>query len=130
MKKSQNFIHFLENLHKIAKIVTKFSEFLEFGAVQKIANIADLEKRCKMSTWLQKSALIQKRTSCQKFAEASKQRPTPGQNSGSAEYRTEHLDFADVSVSQNVVEHVSTTFAETFRDWNFQICRLMSTNVS
>ena len=67
MKKSQNSIHFLENLHKIAKIVTKFSEFLEFGAVQRIANIVDLEKRCKMSIWLQKSALIQLRTSLLKF---------------------------------------------------------------
>ena len=68
MKKSQNFIHFLENLHKIAKIVTKFSEFLEFGAVQRIANIVDLEKRCKMSIWLQKSASIQPRTSPLKLA--------------------------------------------------------------
>ena len=70
-EKSQNFIHFLENLHKIAKIVTKFSELLEFGAVQRIANIVDLEKRCKMSIWTQKSALIQLRTSPLKFDDFS-----------------------------------------------------------
>ena len=31
--------------------------------MQRIANLVDLEKRCKMSIWTQKSALIQLRTS-------------------------------------------------------------------
>ena len=45
-------------LEKSPKMFTKFSEILEFGAVQRIANLVDLEKRCKMNIWLQKSALI------------------------------------------------------------------------
>ena len=55
---------------KSPKNIDEFSEFFEFGAVQRIANLVDLEKRCKMSTsiWLQKSALIQPRTSSPKFA--------------------------------------------------------------
>jgi hypothetical protein len=35
----------------IAKRLTKIYEFFEFGAVQKNANLVDLEKRCKMSIW-------------------------------------------------------------------------------
>ena len=35
--------------------------------MQRIANLVDLEKRCKMSIWTQKSALIQLRTSPLKF---------------------------------------------------------------
>ena len=42
-------------------MLTKFSEILKFGAVQRIANLVDLEKRCKMSILTQKSALIQPR---------------------------------------------------------------------
>ena len=49
-------------------MLTKFSVIFEFEAVQRIANLVDLEKRCKMSIWLQKSALIQPRTSPLKFA--------------------------------------------------------------
>ena len=52
---------------KIGKIIPIFFESSEFGAVQRIANLADLAKRCKMSIWLQKSALIQPRTSSLKF---------------------------------------------------------------
>ena len=58
-------------------MLTKFSEIFESGAVQRIAILVDLEKCCKMSIWTQKSASIQKRTSCPKFAEASKRYPTP-----------------------------------------------------
>merc|ERR1712224_257660 len=36
--------------------------------VQKSVNLEDLEKCCKMSIWLQKSASIQPRTSLSKFA--------------------------------------------------------------
>ena len=39
----------------------------EFRAVQRCENLVDLEKRCKMSIWTQKSALIQLRTSLLKF---------------------------------------------------------------
>ena len=35
--------------------------------MRRIANLVDLEKCCKMNIWLQKSALIQKRTSLRKF---------------------------------------------------------------
>ena len=47
-------------------------EFFEFGAVQRNANLVDLEKRCKMSIWLQKSASIQPRTSPYKLAKSVK----------------------------------------------------------
>ena len=52
---------------------------LDFGAVRRIANLIDLHKILKMSTSisLQKSALIQLRTSSPKFAEASKRYPPP-----------------------------------------------------
>ena len=52
---------------KFGKIIAIFFENSEFGAVQRIANLVDLAKRCKMSIWLQKSALIQPRTSPLKF---------------------------------------------------------------
>ena len=59
-------------LQKFLKIPKKmrrnFAENFEFRAVQRIANLVDLEKRCKMSIWVQKSALIQPRTSFSKFA--------------------------------------------------------------
>ena len=35
--------------------------------MQRCENLVDLEKRCKMSIWTQKSALIQLRTSLLKF---------------------------------------------------------------
>ena len=41
----------------------KICEDFEFRAVQRCENLVDLEKRCKMSIWTQKSALIQLRTS-------------------------------------------------------------------
>ena len=58
-------------------MLKKFPEIFESGAVQRRAILVDLEKCCKMSIWTQKSASIQKRTSCPKFAEASKRYPTP-----------------------------------------------------
>ena len=42
-------------------------EDFEFRAVQRRENLVHLEKRCKMSIWTQKSALIQLRTSPLKF---------------------------------------------------------------
>ena len=45
----------------------KNCEDFEFRAVQRCENLVDLEKRCKMSIWTQKSALIQLRTSLLKF---------------------------------------------------------------
>ncbi len=46
---------------------TKICEDFEFRAVKRCGNLVDLEKRCKMSIWAQKSALIQLRTSFLKF---------------------------------------------------------------
>ena len=47
-------------------MLQNFDEILkkrsEFRAVQKCENLVELEKRCKMSIWSQKSALIQLRT--------------------------------------------------------------------
>ena len=40
---------------------------VEVGAVQKSANLVELEKSCKMSLWLQKSASIQPRSDLPKF---------------------------------------------------------------
>ena len=45
----------------------KNCEDVELRAVQRCGNLVDLEKRCKMSIWTQKSALIQLRTSLLKF---------------------------------------------------------------
>ena len=60
---------YCKNRRKIAKNIDDLLFILEFGAVQRIANLVDLEKRCKMSIWLQKSASIQPRTSPLKFDE-------------------------------------------------------------
>ena len=60
---------------KISKIDRKIanncknSANFEFGAVQRFVNLVDLGKCCKMSIWLQNSALIQPRTGRLKFAE-------------------------------------------------------------
>ena len=67
---------FAEISAKIWKSLAKFCEDFEFRAVQRCDNLVDLEKRCKMSIWTQKSALIQLRTSLLKFddlAEKSEQ---------------------------------------------------------
>ena len=45
----------------------KIYEDFEFRPVRRCDNLVDLEKRCKMSIWTQKSALIQLRTSPLKF---------------------------------------------------------------
>ena len=45
----------------------KFCLNFEFGAVQRCANLVDLEKCLNMNIWLQKSASIRKRTSPLKF---------------------------------------------------------------
>ena len=45
----------------------KICKIIELGAVRRNDNLVDLEKRCKMSIWLQKSASIQPRTSPLKF---------------------------------------------------------------
>ena len=52
---------------KMKKRLTNICEDFEFRAVQRCDNLVDLEKRCKMSIWTQKSALIQLRTSLLKF---------------------------------------------------------------
>ena len=58
---------FHTNYWKFTKNVNQIFWNFEFGAVQRIANLVDLEKCWKMSIWLQKSALIQPRTSPLKF---------------------------------------------------------------
>ena len=52
---------------KYEKSFIKICEDFELRAVQRCDNLVDLEKRCKMSIWTQKSALIQLRTSLLKF---------------------------------------------------------------
>ena len=59
----------LEILLIFSKFCKKKSECFKFEAVQRSVNLVDLEKCCKMSIRLQKSALIQPRTSRLKFAE-------------------------------------------------------------
>ena len=58
---------FRDKKSKILKILWKirtiFSKKCEFRAVQKCANLVDLEKCCKMTIWWPKSALVQPRTS-------------------------------------------------------------------
>ena len=61
LQKSWKFDEFLQNLQK--------SENFECGAVRRCMNLVELEKCWKMRIWTQKSALIQQRTSCLKFAE-------------------------------------------------------------
>ena len=57
LQKSDNFTEILQNLQKFAN-----------NLKIQLAHFVDLEKCCKMSIWLQKSALIQPRTSPPKFA--------------------------------------------------------------
>ena len=49
------------NFAKFTNFFEKFRQNFEFGAVQKYANLVDLEKCRKMSIYLQKSASIQPR---------------------------------------------------------------------
>ena len=58
---------FSEFLKKLGKNNETFREKNQFRSVQRIGNLVDLEKRCKMSIWLQNFALIQPRTSPLKF---------------------------------------------------------------
>ena len=69
MKFSTKNSRFQQNLQKFAKITEKLINFAKFksGAVQRIANLVDPEKCCKMRIWMQKSALIQTRTSLLKL---------------------------------------------------------------
>ena len=53
----------MKSRHSVDKIAQQF----EFQAVQKCVNFADLEKSIKISSWSQKSALMQPRTSLAKF---------------------------------------------------------------
>ena len=56
-------IKILDEILKIAKnFSTKICKIIEFGAVRRNDNLVDLEKRCKMSIWTQKSASLQPRT--------------------------------------------------------------------
>ena len=63
---------FMQNLQNLEKS-SNFAEFcknpkeFEFEAVQRIVNLVELEKRWKMSIWLQNLASIQPRTSPPKF---------------------------------------------------------------
>ena len=52
---------------KFKKKLAKFSKKIEIAAVQRCTHLVDLEKCCKMSIYLQRSASIQKRTSPPKF---------------------------------------------------------------
>ena len=58
---------FAEFLIKIGKSLMKNFRKNQFRLVQRIGNLVDLEKRCKMSIWLQNFASIQPRTSPVKF---------------------------------------------------------------
>ena len=59
---------------KFLKILDNFLQKFEFRAVQKSANLVDLEKCCKMIIYLQRSALIQPKTSLGK-SDATQRRP-------------------------------------------------------
>ena len=56
-----------KNLEKNFGEKLKNIENFEFVAVQRFADLLDLEKCCKMSIWSQKSASIQRRKSLLKF---------------------------------------------------------------
>ena len=55
--------NFVKNLRKISKVLIKLLQKFEFRAVQKRANLVDLERCCKITIWWPKSASIQPRTS-------------------------------------------------------------------
>ena len=63
----QLFSKMKNELFIIEKSLTIFDWNFEPGAVQRFANLVDLEKCCKMRIWMQKSALIQTRTSLLKL---------------------------------------------------------------
>ena len=58
----QNYLNFVpeicQHFRKFLKILINFLKKIEFRAVQKCANLVDLEKCWIMTIWLQKSALI------------------------------------------------------------------------
>ena len=62
----RNFEKIMKSTKKSAKLCENLENF-QFGEVQRSANLVDLEKRSKMSIYLQKSASIQPRTSFSKF---------------------------------------------------------------
>ena len=64
-EKHQSFGRNFENCKNFS---TKSCQIIEFRAVQRNDNLVDLEKCCKMSIWLQKSASIQPRSSPCKLA--------------------------------------------------------------
>ena len=55
------------------RLMILYCEQLEFGAVQKCAELLDLETCCKMSIYLQKSASIRSRTSLAKIVTSALQ---------------------------------------------------------
>ena len=70
-------VFFAEISGDIWKSWSNFCWDFELGAVQRIANLVDLEKCCKMSIWTQKSASIQPRTDRRKWS-SSAARPGGG----------------------------------------------------
>ena len=89
-----------------------FSEISEFGAVQRIANLVDLEKCWKMRIWTQKSALIQPRTSSPKFAWSKQAIPTPGHKSGSANASDMFKSSVDIKYATTIVADLDIPAAQ------------------
>ena len=88
----QNFGEILGFLQKLPE----FSIFLNFSCkILKIqlAHFVDLEKRCNMCIWLQKSALLQPRTSPRKFGRSTRRRRLNpgGEHPGPARRRPREL---------------------------------------
>ena len=84
-----------------------FSRNVEFGAVQKSANIVDIESCCKTSIYyvfyLQKSASIQPRTSRSKLADDT-HLPPPGQKYRAADAVADHGKHRDRARSAQEVQ--------------------------
>ena len=91
MQNFENFQKFLEIFGQI------FLQKLEIRAAQNYANLVDLEKCCKMTIWLPKSALIQPRTSLTSGVMCRG-------DAHSHESRSSSADFVD-AVQQAVVHH-------------------------
>ena len=58
--------------------------------MQRCENLVDLEKRCKMSIWTQKSALIQLRTSLLKFDDLAEKSEKSSVSNFSTKLHPEH----------------------------------------
>ena len=87
--------------------------------MQRCENLVDLEKRCKMSIWTQKSALIQLRTSLLKFDDLAEKSEKSSVSNFSTNYlkvlfRLHGLHAHLESVQRTPCVHVSSLKAGSF----------------